>query len=129
MIETDGYDSTILFNGPVKDEWLIGRLKNMRFIFNDGHLYYNNHVIKIRYDLVKNNSTHRALNEYELFDYYFNILNFKKDEWRCDDSMPLPDVYNHRLAYVKYRKKNHDCIRVLIVPYLHERKVYLNQPK
>ena len=34
------------------NEELIGRLVSMLFCFIDGHLYYNDKVIKIRFDLL-----------------------------------------------------------------------------
>jgi hypothetical protein len=45
--------STILIQElRIDDEELVGRLKSDIFTFEDGHLYYNNTVIKIRYDLL-----------------------------------------------------------------------------
>lgn len=43
-----------------------------------GHIYYNNKVIKIRYDLLENNKKGEQLKEYHVFDYYDNVL-FKQD--------------------------------------------------
>ena len=36
----------------VKDSELIGRLKSNLYTFVGGHIYYNNNVIKIRYDII-----------------------------------------------------------------------------
>lgn len=32
---------------------LIGRLESGQYTFVDGHIYYSNNVIKIRYDLIE----------------------------------------------------------------------------
>ena len=64
-----------IYNSVFKNPELVGRLKNMRYIFLDGHIYYNNSVIKIRYDILKNNSkSFKSLGENELFDYYVDKI-------------------------------------------------------
>jgi hypothetical protein len=45
-------EGTLLYDLEIKDPFLIGRLKSGLYTFNDGHIYYNNSVIKIRYDLI-----------------------------------------------------------------------------
>lgn len=42
----------ILFNLRVEDREIIGRLKSNLYSFVDGHIYYGNNVIKLRYDQV-----------------------------------------------------------------------------
>ena len=42
----------ILFESMIKDKPLIGRLASGMYTFVDGHIYYNNNVIKIRYDIL-----------------------------------------------------------------------------
>ena len=42
-------------------------------------MYFNNKVIKIRYDLLRKKNL-KDLEEYEVFDYYENILPLKNDE-------------------------------------------------
>lgn len=36
----------------IKTREIIGRLKSNLYNFTEGHIYYNNKVIKIRYDLI-----------------------------------------------------------------------------
>ena len=48
------------------------------YTFADGHIYYNNNVIKIRYDLLKGKGKIREYGEYQIFDYYTNILELDK---------------------------------------------------
>lgn len=40
------------FSIIIKDKELIGRLLSGLYTFVDGHIYFNNNVIKIRYDLL-----------------------------------------------------------------------------
>ena len=51
----------------LKNKDLIGRLLSGLYTFVDGHIYYNNNVIKIRYDLIKSVDSHRY-KENEIFD-------------------------------------------------------------
>lgn len=68
-------ENKILYNNQVFDPELIGRLTSMLYCFVDGHIYYNNNVIKMRYDLLKGKSSKiREYGEYQVFDYYTNIL-------------------------------------------------------
>ena len=42
----------VIFSMQIKEVNLIGRLKSNIYNFVGGHIYYNNNVIKIRYDLL-----------------------------------------------------------------------------
>ena len=72
----------IVFTTQINFEPLIGKLSSGLYTFVDGHIYYNNNVIKIRYDLINQeikegldgNSKYK---ENEIFDYYFNIFDLK----------------------------------------------------
>ena len=75
----DNWENQILYNHRVFDEELIGRLTSMLYCFVDGHIYYNNKVIKIRYDLLKGKKKLKEYDEYEVFDYYDNILNLDRE--------------------------------------------------
>lgn len=52
----------VVFSMQVHNKELIGRLKSNLYNFVEGHIYYNNQVIKIRYDLLENKSGEK-LNE------------------------------------------------------------------
>lgn len=41
------------FSIIIKSEALVGRLLSGLYTFVNGHIYFNNNVIKIRYDLLK----------------------------------------------------------------------------
>ena len=68
-----------MWNGKVNNIELIGRLKSLFYELIDGHLYYNNKVIKIRYDLLQKNNI-KEMNEYEVFDYYTNIFDLNPND-------------------------------------------------
>lgn len=42
----------------------------------NGHMYYNNNVIKIRYDLIEQRGTF-LMKEDEIFDYYYDIFKLQ----------------------------------------------------
>jgi len=42
----------ILFESLITNKALMGRLASGMYTFVNGHIYYNNHVIKIRYDII-----------------------------------------------------------------------------
>ena len=70
----------MIYNSKVTDDELIGRLTSMLYCFIDGHIYYNHNVIKIRYDLLDTKTNKRDLGEYEVFDYFSDILCFDKSD-------------------------------------------------
>ena len=65
-----------IWKQSVKNEELIGRIKSNLFILLDGHLYFDKHIIKIRFDLLNENND-RDFTEDEVFDMYENVLNLK----------------------------------------------------
>mgnify|MGYP001401189499 CR=1 FL=1 len=48
----DLYTDSILIELNLENQNLIGRLKSGLFSFIDGHIYFSNDLIKIRYDLI-----------------------------------------------------------------------------
>jgi len=42
---------------------------------------------------------------------------------------PLDSILSHRFAYIIQDKSKKQCMQVMVVPYLHEKKVYLNEIK
>ena len=61
-----------LCNIIVTNREIIGRLKSNLYNFVEGHIYYNNKVIKVRYDQIENNQG--EYNENEIFDHYKNVI-------------------------------------------------------
>ena len=63
----------------IKNSALEGILKSNIYTLVNGHIYYNNNVFKIRYDLI-NDDTLRNLTNEEVFNSYENILELKNDQ-------------------------------------------------
>ena len=60
----------------VGDEEILGRIKSGLFKLIDGHIYFGNKVIKIRYDLIQQGGGDTIhLNEFHIFDKYENLLD------------------------------------------------------
>ena len=69
------------------DEELIGRLLSGLYTFVDGHIYFNNNVIKIRYDLLLNQAGSN-LSESTIFNKYFEIFPLSEN-MRVRSNTPL----------------------------------------
>jgi hypothetical protein len=54
------------------DTEVIGRMKTNLYHFVGGHIYFNNRVIKVRYDLLLDATI--DLNENVFFDQYIDVL-------------------------------------------------------
>lgn len=93
----------------------------------DGHIYYDNKVIKLRYDLMKSYGAN-GLNQEIYFNQYKDILMLEDGE-TIKTNMPMESIQNHRLAYVILNKKVLMPKKLMITPYLHERRIYLNRMK
>ena len=48
----------MVFESDIQYKPLIGRMLSGMYTFVDGHIYYNNNVIKIRYDLIDLHNYH-----------------------------------------------------------------------
>jgi hypothetical protein len=108
--------------------------EEMKGVFNsglyrlvDGHIYFTNQVIKLRYDLMKHYGAN-GMNQEIYFNQYHDILNLEDGE-SIKTNMPLESIQGHRLAYVILNNKVMKPKKLMIVPYLHERKIYLNRMK
>lgn len=76
------------------------RLGNYTMV--DSHMYYNNNVIKIRYDVIKRGN-YDQYKEGEIFDYYFNIFEMQEN-MKVRAGTPLDSLQNHKFAYFMYDK-------------------------
>jgi hypothetical protein len=56
----------------IRDEDMIGRIKSDLFTFTEGNIYFNNCMIKIRYDLLDKNDS--MLTADQVFDFYPDIF-------------------------------------------------------
>lgn len=77
----------------------VGRLKSSLYQLIHGHVYYNNDMIKIRYDLI-NSPKNYKYKESELFDYYFGIFKFDRQSTRIRSNTPLDSIRYHKFVYV-----------------------------
>lgn len=60
---------------PITRKEVLGIMQSGYFTFVDGHIYHNNDVIKLRYDLLETgNSLTESITENEFFDRYENIF-------------------------------------------------------
>ena len=76
----------------------MGILKSGLYTYVNGHIYYNNNAIKIRYDLIGKNGD-QNLKENEIFDYYVDIIPLKEG-MRMQSNSPLDSITEHRMVYV-----------------------------
>lgn len=115
------------FACTIHNQELVGRLESGMYTFAGGHYYFNNNVIKFRYDLVLDNKEIQY-NADQVFDTYTNCFKMDENERVRTDS-PLNSYLSHRLAYIIVDKNRRNATRVLVVPYLHENRIYLNRMK
>ena len=77
--DNDG-ESKKLWRGYFSNRELIGQLCSQVFMFSGVHLYFNNNVIKISYDLLSQEKNLRDFYEIEIFDYYMKIMQLEPNE-------------------------------------------------
>ena len=77
---------------------MIGRLKCDIYSIVNGHIYFNNSVIKIRYDLLRRDDKNQIL-EHEAFDYYYDLIDLDKNE---EIQLFLPEVSldSHKMVFM-----------------------------
>ena len=104
---------------------MIGRLEQGMYTLSDGYIYYNNHIIKIRYDLIDRQDGDKY-RENEIFDYYFDIFVLAPGE-KAISGTPIDSYRDHKMAYIISDKVNYGITKIFYVPYLHDKKIYLNR--
>lgn len=115
----------VMYKVPIKNKEIIGRLKSNLYNFVGGHIYFANKVIKVRYDIFQEyHGSH--LTENQVFDEYSNILAMDEDEL-VQSGTPLITCLYNRLCYIIRREKRLKPRSLMILPYLHERRIYLNR--
>jgi hypothetical protein len=90
-----------------------------------GHMYFNNRVIKVRFDLLLDQSN-LDLHESIFFDQYYDVLQLESRHDVVQMGSPLITGLYNRLAYLVENKRTLKPRTLLIMPYLHERKIHLN---
>ena len=80
IVDLNGIEPKVIYHNKIFNPELIGRLTSMLYSFVDGHIYYNNKVIKIRYDVLeKSNNKEKNNTESKIFNYYTNLLHFAEE--------------------------------------------------
>ena len=115
-----------LYQLQVHDREIIGRLKSNLYNFVEGHIYYGNKVIKVRYDLIEKNKGEN-IPENQFFDHYSDIISLKYPEYYIQSGTPLQNCMYNKLAYIVRNIKRANPRTLMVLPYLHDRKIYLNR--
>lgn len=117
----------IFLECEIQDSEMKGIFLSGQYKLVDGHVYYQNRVIKLRYDLMKE---YGGIGQHQevYFNKYDDMLALEEGETIKIDS-PLDSIQAHRFAYIMLNNEKLSCKRLLIIPYLHERRVYLNRMK
>jgi len=106
---------------------LIGRLLLGLFTFSDGHIFYSNNVMKLRYDLINSNKSMQCTDK-EIFDIYTDVFELD-DNVKVKLGTPLNSYASHRFAYIFSDKNQKQANTIYILPHLEERRIYLNRIK
>ena len=120
------FKDKIVIDTEIFDNEMKGIFVSDKFSLIDSHIYYNNNVIKLRYDLMQlYGPGHEYHNIY--FNIYNNILQLEDTE-SVKMNSPLDSKLTHKFAYIIV---NHSLQpkRLTMLPYLHERKIYMNRIK
>ena len=125
----DYANGKLLHECEVMDPELVGRLKTGLYTLCNGHIYYNNNCIKIRYDVLdKMANQANLLTEEEVFDLYLNCFPLKPNE-KIRAGTPIDSQKIHKFVYIKRDLEMNEASTITILPYLHERRVYMNRKK
>ena len=91
-------DDTIEVDLVLSNPMLIGLFICGKFKLLDGHMYHENSVIKLRYDLIGRKSK-EYLNEDNFFDFYNDVLPLRRDMTIISESILL-SASRHRMAFI-----------------------------
>ena len=85
---------------------MIHRLLTCQLTLIDGHIYYGNNVIKLRYDLL-NKQIHSEFLTYPESTFFnmYNMIFELKCNWHLLTGAPLRSQKYHRLGYLIQDKK------------------------
>lgn len=93
-------EERVLYSLQVHQREIIGRLKSNLYNLVEGHIYYRNKVIKIRYDLIDMHEKNgKPIDEAQLFDHYPDVLSLETNSI-VQSGTPLQTCLYNRLAYV-----------------------------
>ena len=104
--------------------YLFEILKSPDFRIIDGHIYFGNNIVKLRYDLI------RRAEQYSLSTVavlYKDVLKLEQLDDQVNAYMPLLASKFKKLVYFTQNKIEFKPKWMFIMPYLHERRIYLNR--
>jgi hypothetical protein len=127
-----------IYKNEFQKKDVIGRFKLRSFVLSNGHMYFDNTVVKIRYDLIKRVDG-PSLRADEIFDVYHNALELDPIE-SVMLSYPYISMNSHKLIYLTHQKfsefpsiyKDDDRFiskKMIVLPFLHERKIHVSRFK
>lgn len=121
MVFFDLQNLKIICRSSDRRHVLFQRLVIQEFSIIDAHMYFGDVVIKFNYRLMRedNNLPLRTT-----AITYTNVLGLKSDEI-VSKYKPMDSVKYNRLLYTTLNKGGFSPLQVSILPYLHERRVYL----
>jgi hypothetical protein len=99
------------------DHFLFNILKSPDFKIIDGHIYFNNNVVKLRYDLI------RKVRQYSLSSVaimFKGVLKLQSEMDQVNSYMPLLASKFKKLVYFTQNKREFKPKQIFILPYLHE---------
>ena len=71
-------DQKKIYDIPITSKEVIGRFTSGLFDVSNGHIYFGNNVIKIRYDLI-NSDKKMQFTQDEIFDDYYGIIKIDEN--------------------------------------------------
>ena len=113
----------LLFEIKINCRKILSILNRDNLTITNGHIYYGNNVLKIRYDLITNvNSSQYSVSN--MFDFYKNIIDIAPGK-RILSQSPKDSQKSHKFVYIISDPINMQSRQILVTPHLHDRKIML----
>ena len=87
-----------IFEVQLNIDSLIGRLKSGLCRINQGHIYFNNNLIKMRNDLISCEKNYKYKDQ-DLFDFYYGIFNLDPNTI-VRSGTPIDSYRYHRFVFI-----------------------------
>lgn len=104
----------------------IMKLKSNTYSFHNGYIYFRDSVVKIRYDLV-NALEASSYTDKQFLDQYNDL--FQLDGELITTKSPISSWKSEKLAFLIIDPTSYRAKKILIMPFLHNRKLFLNRQK
>ena len=106
----------------VTDPHIIGIMLSGQLRLLDGHIYHQNQLIKVRYDLI---GKIQNIDETKLFDRFEENLPLRTGMQIASDAILVCEL-RHRMAFIAEDSQCNRCSIVRLMPFLHERRLYFD---